>query len=685
MDIGGETLHHVAGVNPFSNQCSDGSFKEASRKVAERVSEMRWLIIDEVSMISAGLLAQVDRKLRDAMREKGTWKLDRAGNVRPFGGINVLFLGDFYQLPPPDGASLTTIPRRLLCTKRASVAGDREHGLELFWGRGEGSVQDVTILKQPQRCKDPWWNEVLAQCREMRLSKDNHNFLHGESTTVPGSWCDGVPLCGKEECEKLWQEQQKECSTCREHRQKRHRVLTESAKKHLRQNPAAEVPVIVANNDVKADLNKRRARYWARLRRKGMCWVYARDVASAEALASEPDLLHKKREWLKRHDRECGNLCSMLPLVAGMPVTLTDHIDRNPQKNLLRGRRGYIHSWVYAEDEATRPTHGHALLQRMPQVIYVRFKDAKWPKLKGTAQQGLYPIRPVARPWYLDQHRPVPKLKVTRRQFPLIPAFAMTAHAAQGKTLEKAIVDLCIGEDASALTGYVALSRVRDKESIWIFRPFPLSVFQQSQTLGPHLRLDHLQGKDIDWEALKKKLEPKECAAEEAHCKDAQPRRQAKRKTRGDEKHSSDDASEDSSQSPERPKQIRRTDGMDAGRRRGSREVRERHCPCGETQASLFARDNYTKCRRCCGRGGRALHARRCPCGETQASEFARGNFTKCKSCCVADARAEKKCIGLGCEESRWEYFAVNNHTLCKRCAGKKRRGQARDAEARKK
>jgi hypothetical protein len=513
-------------------------------------------------------------------------------------------------------------------------------------------VQDVTILKEPQRCKDPWWNEVLAQCREMKLTKDNHSFLHGTPTAVPGSWCCGAPLCGKKGCLKLWQEQQQECRTCKEHRQKRQRVLTASAKKHLRQNPAAEVPVIVANNDVKADLNKRRARYWARLRRKGICWVYARDTASVDALAAEPDLLHKKREWLKRHDRECGNLCSMLPLVAGMPVTLTDHIDRNPQKNLLRGRRGYIHSWVYAEDEATRPTHGHAMLQRMPKVIYVQFKDAKWPKLRGTTQKGLYPIRPVNRPWYLDAHRPVPKLKVTRRQFPLIPAFAMTAHASQGKTLDKAIVDLCIGEDSSALTGYVALSRVRDKESIWIFRPFPLTVFQQSQVLGPHLLLDHLQGKEIDWDALKKKLQPQECADVEVRCRGGRRQSQAKRKARRDEQHCSGDSSEDSSPSMEPPRKVSRSGGLEKERARKGRPSKSRQCECGETQASQFGRDN----------------------------------FTKCKSCCVtsqrAGKRAAKKCLEPECGESRWEEFSVHNHTLCKHCAGSKRRGVGKQTKA---
>ena len=51
---------------------------------------------------------------------------------------------------------------------------------------------------------------------------------------------------------------------------------------------------------------------------------------------------------------------------------------------------------------------------------------------------------------YLDQNRRWPKLLIERYQIPLLPALACTAHFAQGKTLEAAVVDLCIGEDAGS-------------------------------------------------------------------------------------------------------------------------------------------------------------------------------------------------------------------------------------------
>ena len=40
-----------------------------------------------------------------------------------------------------------------------------------------------------------------------------------------------------------------------------------------------------------------------------------------------------------------------LPLIKGMPVAMADHIDRSVDKRILRGRVGYVHSWVLADDE----------------------------------------------------------------------------------------------------------------------------------------------------------------------------------------------------------------------------------------------------------------------------------------------------------------------------------------------
>ena len=67
-----------------------------------------------------------------------------------------------------------------------------------------------------------------------------------------------------------------------------------------------------------------------------------------------PDLPAQNVSWLNRHDRESGDLYGMLPLMIGMPVAVTEHINRSYDKIILKGRVGYIHSWVLAPDEKKR-------------------------------------------------------------------------------------------------------------------------------------------------------------------------------------------------------------------------------------------------------------------------------------------------------------------------------------------
>ena len=193
----------------------------------------------------------------------------------------------------------------------------------------------------------------------------------------------------------------------------------------------------------------------------------------------------------------------------GMPVALTDHVDRSPEKNLLRGRVGRNHSWVLHSDEHSEWEGQSRILEQLPLAVLVAFDKAAW-TLPGLDVQGLYPIVPKSSDWYLDKNRKVPLLRIKRRQLPLAPAFAMTAHASQGQTLQAAIVDLQLPEEASPLTCYIDLPRVRTRDSILVYRPFSLSLFRKGPPEGPMMLLKKLRGEAIDWEAIRERYAPDE-------------------------------------------------------------------------------------------------------------------------------------------------------------------------------
>lgn len=60
-----------------------------TQELRARVQGLRYLIIDEISMVSATTLLHIHRRL-----EEGT------GVQAPYGGVSVIFIGDFFQLPP---------------------------------------------------------------------------------------------------------------------------------------------------------------------------------------------------------------------------------------------------------------------------------------------------------------------------------------------------------------------------------------------------------------------------------------------------------------------------------------------------------------------------------------------------------------------------------------------------------
>ncbi len=88
--MGGLTIHSWAGIG-IGNQASDIEIlmMAGNRRVAKRFANANVLIIDEISMLDADRLNLVDRVARVAK-----------GSFKPFGGMQVILCGDFFQLPP---------------------------------------------------------------------------------------------------------------------------------------------------------------------------------------------------------------------------------------------------------------------------------------------------------------------------------------------------------------------------------------------------------------------------------------------------------------------------------------------------------------------------------------------------------------------------------------------------------
>ncbi len=75
--------------------------------------------------------------MRKVVRLRSGYKRRRSdGSIRAFGGINVLFFGDWWQLRPVGGKALFSNPL-------GRQVGLTPSGLNIFWGSGPDSLRGL--------------------------------------------------------------------------------------------------------------------------------------------------------------------------------------------------------------------------------------------------------------------------------------------------------------------------------------------------------------------------------------------------------------------------------------------------------------------------------------------------------------------------------------------------------------
>lgn len=117
----------------------------------------RWLatdilILDEVSMMTSELLEKLDEIAKIVRRD-----------TRPFGGLQVVFVGDFYQLPP---------------VVKADENGKREIPFVFESPVWKEVVTRTVTLKQIHRQADPVFQKILNEARVGKLSEESLQILH---------------------------------------------------------------------------------------------------------------------------------------------------------------------------------------------------------------------------------------------------------------------------------------------------------------------------------------------------------------------------------------------------------------------------------------------------------------------------------------------------------------------------
>ena len=155
-DLNGDTIHHAFGLNwqGFGDERISGN---KLLDLSSRALRWRWLIIDEISMVSAELLARLELRCRELVRDLAQSKYAKdTAYARRFGGLNVLLAGDMWQLPPPCGTFLGDVPWEWLTQCKTKKVAHTIRGQELVWGASPDGIHGVTELVECERTQDMW-------------------------------------------------------------------------------------------------------------------------------------------------------------------------------------------------------------------------------------------------------------------------------------------------------------------------------------------------------------------------------------------------------------------------------------------------------------------------------------------------------------------------------------------------
>lgn len=344
-----------------------------SRKVAVRWLATDVLVIDEISMMTPELFEKLDEVGR---------KIRKCEN-RPFGGLQLVLVGDFYQLPP--------VVRQLDDGPKVDTTFVFESPL---WKTINPETHELTqIIRQ----KDEKFQLVLNEARKGELSKRSLKVLASRM----GLDYQSLPI-----------------------------------KPTMLFTRRAQVD----------DINMSHLKKLTTERKTYKASTIFLPTANTQGLSKDDPIVLRA---IAKLDNDAPYKPE-LTLAIGAQVMLITNL--SPEEGLVNGSRGVVVKY----GAASPPTDisGLKAAEVVPidpslQVPIVQFKN------------GLtLPIEHAT--WELTDFP-----GVMRRQIPLCLAYANTIHKAQGATLDCALIDVG-GSTFEYGQAYVALSRVRDLESLYI-------------------------------------------------------------------------------------------------------------------------------------------------------------------------------------------------------------------------
>src|SRR5262245_14452354 len=155
VNVGGQTIHSFFGLPPRLVRKDD----IRRGRNAGIMRKLKFVVIDEVSMVRSDLMWAIDHSLR----------VNRGKSREPFGGVRLAMFGDLHQLPP------------VINEGEVAAHLETEHGGPFFFDVGslrEGHGTALIELSQVFRQKDEALINVLNRVRDGDAGEDDLAVLN---------------------------------------------------------------------------------------------------------------------------------------------------------------------------------------------------------------------------------------------------------------------------------------------------------------------------------------------------------------------------------------------------------------------------------------------------------------------------------------------------------------------------
>ena len=412
MLIGGCTLHSALGI---------GIRREPPKPTQQQIdawSEVGVLFIDEFSMVTPHMLDLIDTRLRQLKGQPD----------KLYGGVHLIFCGDFYQLPPVGSGTIYSI-----LNVTAGVNTIRASNGRHTW---KTCLTDVIELTKNHRQQDPKWASTLEHFRINQPRQEDIDFvstryMFDDSHPIanpPKFTITAVPFNDMREkalryCEQRLIQKLPNCNNPNDWRT--HGILLVKAviKQTKKANPMTEQQIEAIRN-----LGSKK------LGRAGNLYC----IVDAPYIVTNNDDVSK--------GVANGTLAFLQDIVLKTGCTITLH-------ELKSGKRVPT---VYASDV---------------ECLLFKHKNSAWNNVSPftTIPKGWFPIIPSTKAVECNFNGAY-RTKIQMLQLPCVLSLVLTGHKTQGLTTDSIILSGLAPKDKSGVSGwlYVILSRVKTIEGLFL-------------------------------------------------------------------------------------------------------------------------------------------------------------------------------------------------------------------------